>query len=53
MNIKLVVSDIDGTLIGSDRQIKPVIDEIGNLIKEKKHSIYNGKRTDPCQNWPA
>ena len=35
MNIKLVVSDIDGTLIGSDRQIKPVIDEIGNLIKEK------------------
>ena len=36
MGIKLVVSDIDGTLIGSDRQIKPVIDEIGMLIKEKK-----------------
>lgn len=35
MGIKLVVSDIDGTLIGDDRQITPLILEIGRLIDRK------------------
>ncbi|MEG0754072.1 MAG: HAD family hydrolase, partial [Angelakisella sp.] len=45
MTKKIIISDVDGTLIGNDRKLPPEIDQLAELIKKKnlQFTIASGR----------